>query len=96
MEEVQQSEISLNSAKTHIAGMLKNRNELEKRLARTKATLDEHMVLEKMSLNKIQEMLQIVEVAMSEKSAAIQREQEIKGARCAAENTFNFYSILFL
>lgn len=85
MDEVQQTESSINSAKIHIADLMRQRSELEKRLAQSQAALDEHMVRETISLNKVQEMLHIAEVAIADKNEAREREQEMKGIKI-----FNF------
>lgn len=59
--------------------MLRQRGELERRLAKSNAALAEQMERETKALQKVQEVLQLAEVAIAEKNAAMQREKDTKG-----------------
>lgn len=72
------TESTLHTAKAHIAEVMRQRADLERRLATTNAALAEHMARETRALEKVQEVLQVAETAIAEKNAAQQRELEIK------------------
>lgn len=76
---VQQTENTLNSAKSHIIEIMRQRSDLEKRLIKSNTALKEHMDRETVALNKIQEVLILADAAIAEKNEALEREQETKG-----------------
>lgn len=57
---------------------MQNRNDLEKQLNQTKVQLQEHADRESVFLTKIQEVLQLADAAMVERSTAEQRELDTR------------------
>lgn len=78
LNEVQQSENILNSVKFRLVDVLQSRNDLEKQLNQTKVQLQEHVDRESVFLAKIQEVLQLADAAMMERSTAEQREMDTR------------------
>lgn len=73
------TEATLQTAKIHIADTLRQRAELQRRLAKATAALKEHVERETRALEKIHEVLLVAESAIAERNAAHQREQDVKG-----------------
>lgn len=90
---VQQTENTLNSAKSHIIEIMRQRSDLEKRLIKSNTALKEHMDRETVALNKIQEVLILADAAIAEKNEALEREQETKGIIAYKNNLINFWLI---
>lgn len=73
------TESNLNAAKSHISEMQRHRDELDRKLAKSKAALAERIARETQALEKIQEVLALAEAATAERDAAIERERDTKG-----------------
>lgn len=79
LEHIQKTESTLNNAKSQIVDIMRERRNLEERLKFSTTTLREHMNRETDALAKVQEVLQIADVAIAEKNSALLREKEIRG-----------------
>lgn len=73
------TEVTLQTAKVHIAATLRQRAEMQRRLTRASAALKEHVQRETRALEKIQEVLLVADAAIAERNSAHQREQDVKG-----------------
>lgn len=78
-EQVKRTEELNKNSKTEIANIMREREHLEQTVALALMTQKEYRIRESIAYNKIQEALNIAEVAIAEKNAALVRENEIRG-----------------